>query len=104
MDGPIQGSQGPGHRPHTTADAADGSLFSLMMFCGGESCDCLLEAREVTAAVTSASESFEEDPFVAPSASSQRLALAIAGPLERRGFPEKPASRSVRVLYGVWRN
>lgn len=104
MDGPIQGSQGPGHRPHTTADAADGFLHSLMMVCGGESCDCLLAARDVTSAVTSASESFELEPFVASWAVLQRPTVAIAGPLELRGFPEKPASRPVRVLYGVWRN
>lgn len=104
MDGPIQGSQGPGHRPHTTADAADGSLHSLMMVCGGESCDCLLEAREVSSAVTSPLESFEEESFVASGPALQRPTLAIVGPLELRGFPEKPASRPVRVLYGVWRN
>jgi hypothetical protein len=104
MDGPIQGSQGPGHRPHTTADAADGFLHSVMMVCGGESCDCLLEARDVTSAVTNSAEAFEHELIAVRSAIVEMPTVAIAGPLERRGFPEKPASRPVRVLYGVWRN
>jgi len=104
MDGPTKGSQGPGHRPHTTADAADGFLHSLMMVCGGDSCDCLLEARDVTSAVTNSPESFEQLPSAVRVASVQVPAGALVGPLELGGFPEKPASRPVRVLYGVWRN
>ncbi len=108
MDGPSQGSQSPGLRPHTTADVADGILNfhsdSLACCNGGAECDCLLEPRgDPAAAVTAASEAFEPRPFTVAEASILPTDGLAVGAVARQCLPDKPPSRPVRVLYGVWR-
>ncbi len=103
MDEPSNGSQRPVGPPTTPADAADG-ILNFSTCCGdGPGCECRLAPREDPSAVLKPCETVEPASWealvgtIGPSAREQNT-LAV------RSLPERPPSRPVRVLYGVWRN
>lgn len=101
-DGPPPGCDSPGDPPTGVADAADG--ISLPCCRGGAGCDCLLEPRAAEAAVPPATSpidsggpmpaAFAALPLIIDPPTAPRLATPVG----------RPQGRSVRVLYGVWRN
>jgi hypothetical protein len=101
-DGPPAGSDPQRGSPTGVADAADGIAFPCCR--GAAGCDCLLEPRQVEAAVPPATSPLEPGgPMPA--------AIAVWPSLtdEPRSTPlviaaVRPAERPVRVRYGVWRN
>jgi len=102
MDGPTKGSQGPGHRPHTTADAADGFTGSCCR--GATGCDCLLEPRSAEAAVPPATSPMEVGGPMPAAIAAIPLPLVPPATATFVVAAMRPPERPVRVLYGVWRN
>jgi hypothetical protein len=103
-DGPCDGSLSPGSRSTPAADAADG-ILSLSGCCGGgPGCDCLLKPRGSDSAVTASTVHVDPRPSSLAVIAMVCFAAQATASIDFRGLPEKPPSRPVRVLYGVWRN
>lgn len=104
MDGPSEAGTPPGACPATATDAADGMVVGYVCCGGGPGCDCLLEPRDDTEAVPKEATCWGHGPLGASEAVFLRSVIELAGEPGLRVPLVKPPERSVRVLYGVWRN
>jgi len=104
MDGASEANTPPGRRPADAADAADGILNTSACCGGGLGCGCLLEPRDDTEAVPAKAERSEPAPATVHAAAFRPSVIELAGAPGLRVPLVKPPERSVRVLYGVWRN